>query len=282
MSFGIRQRIHTLGNVTEGSITPDEREGFERDGYLIRTAVFSQTEVAQLAAAFERLTRRADQIEVTTKVDGATFVLAPTGVGSAPRVQRVVWCGSAEPELLRPALDPRVLGPALDLLEAGSADQLVNQAHFKLPGDGVAFPLHQDAWNRRFGTALWRDRTPKGYIQTLLTIDEMRTDNGPLVVIPGSHRHGALIGLDRQAKVETIAAQTPPQPILAPTGSLVFFGPCVVHGSAPNEGSKPRRVLVNGYARPGVNRRQYPGAGLGVRRSLPQSAGRVLVGPTLS
>jgi ectoine hydroxylase-related dioxygenase (phytanoyl-CoA dioxygenase family) len=46
-------------------------------------------------------------------------------------------------------------------------------------------------------------------------------------------------------------------------GDVLFFGPYAVHGSLPNTSSTPRRVLINGYAAPGVNGRVYPGSGLG-------------------
>lgn len=256
-------------------LTPDEKAAFEHAGYLVRKAAFDVEEVAALARAFDRLSDRARGLEATAQLDGATFVVGPTGPRATPRVQRVVWCGAAEPLLLEAGMDRRALGPALDLLGTSAADHLVNQAHLKAPGDGVDFPLHQDAWNRRWGTALWRDRSfDGGYVQVLLTVDEMRADNGPLLVVPGSHGGGAILGLDRRARVEALAAQLKARPILAPPGSLVFFGPFLVHGSTPNESSAPRRALVNGFARPGVNRRSYPGAGLGFRRSLPEAQPR--------
>lgn len=249
----------------------ESRARYARDGFLVIPCAFSAPEVARAEAAFDRLCARGRTLPRTAEVDGATFVIAPSGPGREARLQRVVWCGAAEPLLGAIGLDPRVLGVALELLGEPSVDQLVNQAHPKAPLDGVEFPLHQDAWNRRVGTALWRDRSPDGgYVQALLTLDPMTDDRGPLLVVPGSHRLGPLLGVDREARLEAIVRAQPPVAITAPAGSLVFFGPFLVHGSAPNRGSGPRRVLVNGYARPGVNRRRYPGAGFGTRRSEPR------------
>jgi hypothetical protein len=58
-------------------------------------------------------------------------------------------------------------------------DQIINQAHFKMPGDGVAFEWHQDSQNRRYGTELWTDGgAPHGaYIQTLTAVDEVTAYN---------------------------------------------------------------------------------------------------------
>ena len=46
---------------------------------------------------------------------------------------------------------------AFKLLESQSADHLINQAHYKIPGDRVAFPWHQDIQNRRNFDPKWED-----------------------------------------------------------------------------------------------------------------------------
>lgn len=246
------------------------RAALETDGYWVWPSAFAEAELHPAREAFARLERRAKAELTTFDGDGARFVLEPSAE-RAVALQRVVWCGGVEPELLTLGLDPRVLGLAMDLLGETEVDQLVNQAHFKRPRDGVGFPMHQDAWNRRWGSPLWLDRNPDGdYLQVLLTIDEMRFDNGPLLVAPASHRYGPLVGEKRRAQLDAVIRAHPPEAVVAPPGSLVFFGPFLVHGSEPNGGMHPRRVLVNGFARTGVNRRVYPGAGLGRRRRRPQ------------
>lgn len=246
------------------SLSADEHARFREQGFLVREGAFGPEPLAEIEAAFERLRVRAQGLRCSGFVDGSHFVVTP---GDPERIHRVVWCGAAEPALAAVGRDPRVLGPALELLGVSEADQLVNQAHFKQPHDGVSFPLHQDAWNRRHGTALWRDPAPDGgYVQVLLAVDAMTPDNGPLLAVPGSHRAGPIRALDR---AERIAALEPHASALElEPGSLVFFGPFLVHGSRPNTGDRPRRALVNGYCRPGSNRRIYPGAGQGARRKF--------------
>jgi len=251
-------------------LTPSERHTFDTTGLLVRAHAFDPAEVQALKEALDRVYALGEGLQETTDLRGARFVIAATGHDGGPRVQRVVWCGAADPALAATGTDPRVLGPALSLLGAQSADQLINQAHFKQPGDGVAFSMHQDAWNRRFGTELWLDHTAVGgYVQSVLTVDEMTATNGPLLYVPGSHRLGLLDEPRRDDAVRDILKQTPPQALVAPPVALIFFGPYLLHGSTANESEGPRRIVVNGYARPGVNRREYPGAGLGVTRALP-------------
>jgi hypothetical protein len=54
--------------------------------------------------------------------------------------------------------------------------------------------------------------------------------------------------------------------ITAQPGDTLFFGPYTAHASLENTSDRYRRVLINGYASPGANRRIYPGSGAG--RSL--------------
>ena len=103
------------------------------------------------------------------------------------RIHRVVWCGAAEPILSRYGMDRRLLEMAGQLLGSSEMNQLINQAHFKLPGDGVEFPWHQDSTHRRFGGDGWQDLNGRGsYVQTVTAIDTVTHDNGPLEFIPGS------------------------------------------------------------------------------------------------
>lgn len=250
-------------------LTPAEHAHFQREGLLVIPNQFSGEELDALRDDFQRLRRRADGLTATEERDGALFVVTPTSMAERPGVHRVVWCGAAEPGLAATGEDPRILGRAAQLLGASTVDQLVNQAHFKEPGDGVEFPLHQDAWNRRYGTDLWLDSGTDGsYVQVLLTIDRMTEANGPLLYVPGSHHRGPIMGDDRQARIDELARSIPPRAVVAEPGTLVFFGPFLVHGSTPNHSDRSRRVLINGFARRGVNRRVYHGAGRGVRRTV--------------
>ena len=71
-------------------------------------------------------------------------------------VQRVVWAGGAEPVLLRLSEDARLVEPALELLGTEHCEQLLCQAHYKMPNDGVAFDWHQDIQHRDKGDDTWR------------------------------------------------------------------------------------------------------------------------------
>ena len=174
-------------------------------------------------------------------------------------VQRVVWAGGSEPVLLQLSEDPRLVEPALQLLGTSQCEQLLCQAHYKMPNDGVAFDWHQDIQHRDKGNGTWRDVTGRGsYVQTILLVDDMTTENGPLEFLPAS---AVTLGPDgrlvRGAPIDTKQSMS----IKGHAGDVLFFGPYAVHGSTPNQSTMPRRVLINGYAAPGANKRYYPGRG---------------------
>ena len=102
------------------------------------------------------------------------------------------------------------------------------------------------------------------YVQTALAIDDCLDDNGPLRFIPGNPGHLGLPSMTEEARAEWLD-ESKAEPAIMAAGSVLFFGPYAIHGSEPNRSNRPRRILINGYAAPGANRRHYPGCDLGVR-----------------
>lgn len=254
------------------SFSPDRVREFFDQGWTVVPDLFSQDEMQVARQAFERLHAAAQVLRDTQNHMGAFFVLEAPPAGEVI-VKRVVWAGGAEPDLLSLSADKRLLLPALELLGSEVCEQLLCQAHFKMPRDGVSFDWHQDVQHRDKGPGTWRDLNGKGsYVQTIMLIDDMTEANGPLKFIPrdavraeasgrlsadsydySKPMHaGALSEWFDESRAVTITGRA---------GSVLFFGPYAIHGSTANESSTPRRVLINGYAYPGANGRVYPGTG---------------------
>lgn len=248
-------------------LTQEEREAFDADGFFVRRSVFGDDEIRATRDAFERLYATAQTLSATGDHEGAFFVVAPKPAQSVV-VQRIVWAGGAEPVLLLQSEDPRLVAPALELLGTRSCEQLLCQAHYKMPNDGVAFDWHQDIQHRDKGGDTWRDINGRGsFVQTILLVDDMTEANGPLQFVPKSAAR-----LDASRRLVTDADRplvdvSRAVPVTGRAGDVLFFGPYAVHGSTPNESPWPRRVLINGYAAPGANKRFYPGRG--ACRTLP-------------
>lgn len=252
-------------------LSPADVRRYHADGFLIVGSLFPRAEVATLAAAAERLRARGRELAAQLpasaggaeeqKVEhvGSQFVFG--GANGARRLLRVVWAGGCEPAFLAFGRDPRLTSTVAQLLGASAAVHLLSQLHAKYPHDGLEFEAHQDSEHRRYGTAEWRDVDGRGsYVQSVVAIDDSTLDNGPLIFYPGSGRQGHL----DPAWVRRRFADRPGVPALLAAGSAAFFGPYVVHRSAENRGTLPRRIAINGFALPGANSRAYFGAGTGV------------------
>ena len=243
-------------------LSTEQKQEFKEQGFLVIPDLFDEQALQEMRAAFERLEETAQTLGEATMYRGAQFVLDHRGDRTV--IQRIVWCGAVEPVLVRYGQDPRLLTPVAQLLGSMKMDHLINQAHFKMPGDNVAFPWHQDSSHRRYGTQ-WNDVSGMGsYVQTAIALDDHTEENGPLLFIPGSSKLGHL-GLERpDTRMEDHLDPETAVTATMQAGSVLLFGPYVVHASQPNRSLMPRRTLINGFAYPGANMRQYPGSGLGV------------------
>lgn len=246
---------------------------FFDEGYLILPNVLSASEVRQASDALDRLQGQAGELSGTTVHAGTQFVLEPyqrAGRSEAVRIHRIVWCEGAEPILGEIGRSRRMLSLASQLLDSTAMDHLINQAHFKLPGDGVHFSWHQDCLHRRYGTELWDDVNGRGsFVEIIVAIDPMTEENGPIRVIPGSCRAGAM-PVDPATRTLLPGSFNEEEALTATLepGDALLIGPYTVHGSKPNESGQSRRLFLNGFASPGANKRVYPGCGTGRRVSV--------------
>ena len=101
------------------------------------------------------------------------------------------------------------------------------------------------------------------YVQIVTALDACTLDNGPLLFVAGSCRHGHIaVEADQKLPERYIEAERV-STVTMPAGSVVLFGPYTIHGSTQNRSSQARRLFINGYAAMAANTRVYPGEGSG-------------------
>ena len=257
----VRERQHLL--------TKDEITAFSEIGWIAKKALFHADEINKMRACFENLERMAANLDATGLHEGSHFVLG--SLADEPLIKRVIWAGGSQPYLLEVGEDPRLTQPCAQLLGSNDMEQLLSQAHFKRPGDGVIFGWHQDIQHRDKGGGTWTDVNGSGsVVQTLIVIDAMTPDSGPLQFIPGSSAWGRVDFGHHDYDNPDYESTKPPQfheedviTITAAPGDALFFGPYAAHASFENTSDSYRRVLINGYAYPGANGRIYPGSNAG-------------------
>lgn len=89
---------------------------------------------------------------------------------------------------------------------------------------------------------------PFDLIEQMITVrihlDDVPSDNAPLLVVPGSHRLGKL----RDKEIEVVASQSRVVECLASAGDAWLYATPIVHASAVSAATGRRRVLQVDYA----------------------------------
>ena len=239
-------------------LSPSQLDEFFEKGHLILKNLFNTEEIEKIKTYCEALQEKIKEFNNVTKITDEFECIYDNG-----NLARIVWCGALEKGLLDLGEDHRIIGPISELLNTNIFSQIINQAHFKMPGENIEFEWHQDSQHRRYGTKDWDDINKHGsYVQTGLAIDNMTLSNGTLKFISGSSLYGHLDIPNNKNWRETVGnCEIVEIEMLA--GDLVLFGPYTIHSSSANLSLFPRRMLINGYAYPGANKKIYPGAKYG-------------------
>ena len=226
-----------------------------RDGYAIVRGFFNADEVAEIAAAADRL--YAEGVEHGRCFrHGNLFYNVARGDDGEPLVRMVQWPSYHQPALNRVRLDTR-FAELLEPLIGSDLKQIINQVHWKAPGALGDFAWHQDSRSRRPASAFRNLAT--SYVQTGLAIDPHTPESGGMRFIPRSHLRGDL-GMDCSTKAlgtamteDALAAvglrEDDAIDLELEPGDLALWSPYLVHGSGKNLSDHKRRFLINGYVR---------------------------------
>ncbi|MDA8052432.1 MAG: phytanoyl-CoA dioxygenase family protein [Rhodospirillales bacterium] len=208
---------------------------FERDGFLFFPDVFTAAEVALLAEEAGRIFER-DRKEIWREKSGA-----PRTAFAAHTYNEGFRRLGAHPRLIRPV--EQVFGEKLYMHQF--------KINAKAAFDGDVWQWHQD-----YGTWLRDDGMPEPRAMNIsVFLDEVMPINGPLMLIPKSHRHGTLAaGHDLETtsyplwtlEKDVVTRLVAEGGITAPTGkpgAVLMFHGNLVHGSAGNITPYPRKIV---------------------------------------
>jgi ectoine hydroxylase-related dioxygenase (phytanoyl-CoA dioxygenase family) len=254
------------------ALSKKEIDRFFEEGYLIIPNLFNSTEIEIITNKANSLRLKAEEIAQHSKgwisSQGAKFEI--NKINEAVQITRVLWAGAAEPDLLAISKQEKLLFPIAQLLNSSTADHLANQIHYKLPHDKVKFSWHQDVHNRRDYDPKWQDLNGKGsFVQSIIAVDHMKIENGPIFAIPKSHQYGEIAKNIFQAAITKILDSDGMIPILLNPGDVVFMHPYLMHMSMPNESKESRIVLINGFSYPeATNTKKYTTPGSAERINL--------------
>jgi hypothetical protein len=213
---------------------------FRGDGFAVFPRLLPDAEVDRLQAAIDAIPD-CDAVRRKRNVYGVRNLL-----DLSPDVRRL----AAFPEVRR--LVTPVLGDGAFAARAIFFD--------KVPGANWALGWHQDsviavaeqrdipgflAWGQRAG--VWQVQPPPeilaGMVAVRVHLDDCGPENGPLRVIPGSHRHGWL-----DNEIGRWKRDFEPVTCLVSAGGAVAMCPLILHASSKAVAPSHRRVIHIEYA----------------------------------
>ena len=217
-------------------LTKSQIDSFHKLGYLLLPEVFNTTEIEVLRNAAEEV-YALDREEVFREADGKTA--------------RTAFAAHQYNEAFhRLGKHPRLIHPVEQLLD-GKVYMHQYKVNAKAAFTGDVWQWHQD-----YGTWSRDDHMPEARAMNIaLYVDNANEFNGPLWIIPGSHKQGVFeAGHDLQTTSyplwtldkKTITRLVDEGGIVsakANAGSVLMFYSTLVHCSPPNISPWPRTVV---------------------------------------
>lgn len=207
---------------------------FQEKGYYVAKRVFTDSELDELEADFDRLVAqlKGSGDEINARWNGEDMAhAADTVVLHTHNVQRysAAWH--------RALLHPRFLDVASRIL--GEDIVLHHTKLFqKPPGKGAPFPIHQD-WE-------YFPSVGDSMIAGIVHLTDASDAMGCVRVFPGSHRLGRLSGTGPK-RTNPILKEYPLEEatvLEAERGDIVFFHYFTLHGSMPNRSDRTRKTVL--------------------------------------
>jgi ectoine hydroxylase len=223
---------------------------YAEDGFLLLPGLLTGDETKNLAAEAEILYAE-DSPSRTFESDGRT-------------VRAVHGFHQDNPVFRDLSRDARILGAAQRII---GDDVYIHQSKInaKRSLDGAPWPWHQDFtfWQREDGMV------EPNVVNVAVLLDAATEFNGPLLLVPGSHRSGVLPPVRPEAKEgqesweshlaadleytvgrSDLARFVEDRGMVSATGvpgTVLLFDSCIVHGSGANMSPADRRMLLFTY-----------------------------------
>lgn len=212
---------------------------YRERGYLVVPGVLPESEVASLQAVCDEFLQRSRAVTQSDDV----FDLEPSHAAASPAIRRIKNPHLHHERYRDLVSDDRILDCLAPLI-GGDIRFEGSKLNYKPAGVGSPVEWHQDF--------AFYPHTNDDLCAVGIVIDEARLENGAMLVVPGSHtgpiydhhQDGLFVGAvpaDLNVLADAVALE-------APAGSITIHHARMLHASAPNRSSRPRRFLLNQYA----------------------------------
>lgn len=214
------------------ALSAQEREQFERDGYLV-------VENALTANAVDDLLQLSDQIDHDERALLGSDPVARMNhydvIGSDPRLLELVDLPTTFAKVWG------LLGWNIQLYHTHLTVNPTPPQGKTLEADGLELGWHQDSG--QINVDLETSPRPRVSLKVgYFLSDTSEPGRGNFYVLPGSHLQDEFPGTDRRGMPDGAI------PVCVPPGTAVFFDRRLWHSGSANYWHEPRRVLFYGYS----------------------------------
>ncbi|MGE0800825.1 MAG: phytanoyl-CoA dioxygenase family protein [Lautropia sp.] len=225
-------------------IDADRKAFYEENGYVVVPDLLDPARVARLGAIVDELLQSAGRL---SKSD-SHYDLEPSHTPASPRVRRLKDVRKLHVAFDELARSPEVLDAVATLIGPDIRLSHPNvKINIKAAEYGSPVEWHQD----------WAGypHTNDDLLSVGVPLDDCAIENGPLLVLPGSHRgpvyshhNGAGYYCSTIDPTRNTLPFDQAVPLVGRRGMATFHHARIVHGSALNRSNRPRRLLIYQYA----------------------------------
>lgn len=220
-------------------LTNAEFDAYQENGFIVVENVLDAATLGRLRSVVDEIVAAAAGVTAHNSV----YDLEPSHTPETPRVRRVKTPHKVHPIFWDIVRQPK-LTSILRTLLGPNVRLHGSKLNMKLPHCGAAVEWHQD-W-------AFYPHTNDDVLAVGVMLDDIDEDNGPLLVLPGTHRMDKI--WDHHQDGRFCGAMNPAStPDLdysravactGKAGSVSFHHVRLVHGSAQNTSDKPRQLLL--------------------------------------
>ncbi|MDG1235647.1 MAG: phytanoyl-CoA dioxygenase family protein [Amylibacter sp.] len=228
-------------------LTQKQKDQFWREGVLVVEDAVTSDQLADLRGVFADWVEesRGHTDDYGETMDGRPrFDLQPGHSAAIPGLRRVQSPEEVSDVFANTMRAARTVDMCVELI--GPALRFHHgKVNSKMPGTATAVKFHQDF--------PFQPMTNDDIITCLLFLDDVTLENGPLEVVPGTHKGpiyshwhggrftGAVADSVKDEHIGNLVKCT------GKAGSVCLMHARLLHGSAPNKSDKPRTLYITTY-----------------------------------